>query len=276
MKRLLKFLAFIMCVTLLLSLTACGPFMSASEVKRAVKEFGTPQAQMTLSFGTSKGTKFKYVITYDLLLEKAPLTTINFINLVESDFYKNAIFERYDTANNYYLAGSYVYRKNDDSSNLRGYENPSSISIPGEFKNNNYSEPNGGYEQFSLLSLAMYHDDNVESFDSANGALIVSMASSSSESKKSLNYTNYTVFARMHSISIYVNDNDTPIYSGNEIGPIYLENMTKSSSTTSCSMTKSSGETSSVTILGSSSVPRFIFSIEMLGDADWSKLPKVD
>ena len=58
MKRLLKFLAVAMCAIMLLSLTACSPFMSSAKVKKAVKDFGTPQAEMTLTFTTSKGNNF--------------------------------------------------------------------------------------------------------------------------------------------------------------------------------------------------------------------------
>ena len=93
MKKVLSVLVLAMCIVMLLSFASCGMFMSASSVNKVVREFGTPQAQMTLSFTTSANNKFKYVITYDLLLEKTPITTINFINLVESGFYKDAIFE---------------------------------------------------------------------------------------------------------------------------------------------------------------------------------------
>lgn len=278
MKRFLKFLALAMCVMLLLlTLTSCGPFMSKASVNKAVKEFGTPQAEMTLTFTTSKGNEFKYVITYDLLLEKTPITVINFINLVENGFYDNAIFDSYDKTNNFFTAGKYAYRKNGDSSSLHGYVNVSGITMVGEFKTNKYSEPKGGYEQFFMFSLAMYHDNNAESFDAANGALIFSTASSSSENQLPLNYTNYAVFARMVSLSIYEGDSETPrTYSFGKINSIYLNNLTGQTSTTSCSMTDASGDSSSKTVLGSSSVPRFVFSIKMLGDKDWSKLPKVN
>lgn len=275
MKVLLKFLAFAMCVVLLLSLTSCGGFMSASQVRRLVSEFGTPQAQMTLSFTTAKGHKFKYVITYDLLLEKTPLTTINFINLVEDGFYNDAIFDSFNSTYNYFLAAKYAYRNISGSSH--GYVNVSGITMPGEFKTNNYREPNGGYEQFSLFSLAMYHDDNADSFDSANGTLVFSTASSESVNKKSLNYTNYSVFAKMSSLAVYEADNETPkVFEGDRIGSQYWENLTNQTSTTTCSMTKPNGDSSSVTILGSGNIPRFVFSIKMLGDKDWTKLPKVN
>lgn len=278
MKRFLQFLALAMCVVLLVSLASCGSFMSTYKVKKAVKEFGTPQAELTLSFTTSKGHKLKYVITYDLLLEKTPITTINFINLVENGFYQDAIFDSYNSTNNYYLAGRYTYRKADGAETAHGYANVSGITMPGEFKTNNYPEPNGEYERFSLFSLAMYHESDTKSFDSANGALIFSTASSSSENKKPLNYTNYAVFARAVSISIYEDNSESPrTFPIDKMNPIYLDNLTSQTTTTPCSMTNSSGDSSSVTVLGSSNVPRFVFSITMVDSGkDWSKLPKVN
>lgn len=279
MKKVLKLLAFMMCAVLLVSLTSCSGFMSASKVKKAVKEFGTPQAKMTLNFTTAKGQKFKYVIVYDLQLEKTPITTINFINLVNDGFYDNAIFESYNSSNNYFLAGRYTYRLDKDSDKFKCAENTSGITMVGEFKTNNYAEPNGGYEQFSLFSLAMYHENTAENVDSANGALIFSTASSSSEINKPLNYVNYAVFAKMVSISIYEDDSETPIvYTADQMNSLYLENLTKQTSTISCSTTTASGDSKNVTVLGrSSNTPGFVFSIEMLGEnIDWSKLPKVN
>lgn len=278
MKKVLKLLAITMCVVLLVSLTACSGFMSASQVKKVVKEFGTPQAEMTLNFTTAKGQKFKYVIVYDLQLEKTPVTTINFINLVNDGFYNDAILESYNSSNNYFLAGRYTYRNDSDSGKAKGAENVSGLTMVGEFETNNYPEPKGGYEQFSLFSLAMYHENNAESVDSANGALILSTASSSSEINKPLNYANYAVFAKMVSIAIYEGDSETPVvYSADKVNSLYLENLTKQTSTTSCSMTMADGDSKSITVLGTSNAPRFVFSIKMLGDnIDWSKLPKVN
>lgn len=283
MKKIVSFFAVAMCIVLLLlSLTACSSFMSNSQVKKVIKEFGTPQAEMSLTFTTSKGGKFKYVITYDLLLDKTPITTINFINLVESGYYDNAIFDSYNSSNNYFLAGRYTYTKTDNGS--RGYESASGLNIVGEFKTNNYSAPQDGYEQFSLFSLAMYHEAKAESFDLADGALIFSTASSSSETKKPLNYTNYAVFARMSTISIYAcktvdgveTEDLISTYPAGKVNSQYLDDLVNQTSTTTCTMTKSNGDSSSVTILGSGYVPRFVFSIKMLGDKDWTKLPKVN
>lgn len=280
MKKVLRFLALVMCATLLISLVACnGPrFMSSSKVKKLVQEFGLLQAEMTLSF-SSNNKKMKYVITYDLLLDKAPITVINFINLVNEGHYNDAILDSFNSSGSYYTGGRYAYRA-DDEDKKKVLENNSGIQIPGEFKSNGYNEPEGGYAEFFVFALAMNHTleqgkDNSENFNDANGALIFSVAST--ESGKALNYTNYAVFAKMSSISIYSGDDETPIATyDDKIGSTYLKQFTDLTSTTSCTVTTGSGDSKSVQILGSSQVPRFIFNIRMLGDKDWSKLPKVN
>lgn len=284
MKKILKILSLAMCVMLLLSLTSCGPFMSSASVNKVVKEFGTPQAEMTLKFTTSANNTYKYVFTYDLLLEKTPITVISFINLAQDGFYEDAIFDKYYPENNYFTAGKYTYRKNGDSTSLHGYHNVSGITIPGEFKTNYFKEPKGGYEQFSVFSLAMYHDNKAEYFDSANGTLIFSTASSTAEQYKSLKYTNYAIFARMVEWKVYLCKTEDGTESEKLLGSYSAEMINwyrdllvdQTSNTTSCSMTNSSGDSAPETVLGTGGIPRFIFSIKMLGDNDWSKLPKVN
>ena len=265
-----KILAVIMCVMLLVTFAACtsAGFMSASKVNRVVKEFGVPQAELTLNF-TSNRKKMTYVITYDLLLDKAPITTINFINLVNDGFYNDAIFDRYDSSSNYYLGGRYAYRKAEESSSAKGYKNESGITIKGEFKTNLYPEPKSGYAQFSMCSLAMYHGTSEDDFNAANGTLIFSTSES-----KSLKATNYAVFAAMSSIAIYADGELINKY--DNMPSTYHAQMTTLTTTTKCSMLNDNGDTESIDVLGAGGVPRFIFSIKMLGDSDWSKLPKVN
>ena len=76
----------------------------------------------------------KYIITYDLLLDKTPITTINFINLVDSGFYTNTIMDSYTTSYNYYIAGRYVYNKEATDEKIK--DNESGKTIIGEFKSN--------------------------------------------------------------------------------------------------------------------------------------------
>ena len=267
----------IMCVLLLVTFAACTgtSFMSAAKVNRAVKEFGTPQAQLTLNFN-SNSKKMKFVITYDLLLDKAPISVINFINLVENtDFYKDAILDSYDSTYHYYTAARYSYREvtqEDGKTTKKGYENNSGITMVGEFKSNNYSEPKSGYEQFSMFSLAMYYSGKADDFNSANGALIMSTSKTDT-----LNANNYAVFARAVSVTIYEGDEDAEpkTFPADRMSSAYLDQMVKQSTTTNCTMLLAGGDSKSQQVLGTTGVPRFVFSIEMLGDKDWSKLPKV-
>lgn len=272
MKKVLQIMAFVMCAVLLVSLTACAApsFMSASKTQRAVKEFGTPQAKMTLNFTTGKGEKKRYEITYDLLLDKTPVTVINFINLVNDGFYQDVMFQTYNSTYNYYIAGAYSYRKLGEDTSARVRENNSGVTMIGEFKTNNFREPKGGYEPFSVFSLAMYHVNTAENFNSANGTLIFSAGATNT-----LNHTNYAVFARMNSIEIYEEESETPV--SKHLSSTYLQILTALTNTYSFNVTTASGDSEPITLLGqSSSIPRFVFSIEMLGDKDWSKLPKVN
>lgn len=266
-----KILIIVMCVVLLVCLVSCNGagFMSASRVKKAVADFGTPQAEMTLEF-TTNNKKMKYVITYDLLLDKTPITTINFINLVESGFYTNAIMDSYNSSQNYYTAGRFVYDK-DAATDEKIRDNESGKKFIGEFKTNNYSEPEGGYAQFSMFSLAMYHDGKGESFNDGNGTLIFTTSESST-----LKASNYAVFAKVNKLEIYQGDDLLNTYEGGKISSMYLDQMTKLTGKPNMKVLNSANVARDVSILGLSGTPYFVFSIKMLGDKDWTKLPKVD
>lgn len=265
-----KILAVILCALLLVTFASCtsASFMSSSKVNKLVKEYDVPQAELTLNF-TSNLKRMTYVITYDLLLDKAPITTINFIRLVENGFYNDAIFDQYKSDFNYYIAGRYAYRKADEDSSAKGYKNDSGITIAGEFKANLYPEPKSGYAQFSLCSLAMYHETGEDDFNAADGTLIFSTSKTGA-----LNAANYAVFATMKSIAIYADGELIHTYS--DLPSTYHSQMTSLSTTTQCSMLDANGDSESISVLGSGGVPRFVFSIKMLGDKNWSKLPKVN
>ena len=264
-----KVLIAVICCVLLVCLVSCNGigFMSDPQVKRVVAEFGTPQAEMTLEFKSSN-KNMKYIITYDLLLDKTPITTINFINLVDSGFYTNTIMDSYTTSYNYYIAGRYVYNKEATDEKIK--DNESGKTFIGEFKSNNYGEPNGGYAQFSMFSLAMYHDSKGDAFNDGNGTLIFSTSDS-----VTLNSNNYAVFAKMNKIQIYQDDNLLSTYTDGKINGMYLDLMTKLTGRPTMKVVNSANETRNEQILGSGTTPYFVFSIKMLGDKDWSKLPKV-
>lgn len=271
MKKFLRVLALVMCAMLLFSLVACnGPkTISASKAKRLIDKYGIPQAQLTLNF-TSNGKKMKYVITYDLLMDKTPTTVVNFINLVENKFYDNVIFQTYNSSQNFYRAAGYSYRE-DSEGKSKVVENVSGITIPGEFESNLYSEPKGGYADFSMFSLAMYHENTADKFDSANGELIFSTGDS-----VTLNASNYAVFAKMVSLSVYTGDDETPQTYTGKISEWALTALTKINSASSCNVTTAEGDSKSVSLIHSSNIPRLVFSIEMLGGEWSSKLPKVN
>lgn len=271
-----KVLIVILCAMLLFSFAACNStgFMSASKVKKVVKELGTstPQAEMTLKF-KSNGKEMTYVITYDLLLDKAPIAVINFINLVNDGFYDNAILDSYVSQYNCYIGARYAYRA-DGEGKLEGKQNTNENTFIGEFKSNNYPEPEGGYAQFSMFSLAMYHGELATDFDSANGAFILTTSETGTR-----NANNYAVFAKMNSISIYRDDETEPLatYKDGNMSSTYLKQMKDLNGRTySIDMHAEDGTSNSVTVLGSSKIPTFVFSIKMLGNSDWSILPKVN
>ena len=289
MKKFVSIFALVMCAIMLVSLCACtGPsFMSQSKVNSLVKKYGeNPQAIMTLDF-TSNKKNMRYEITYDLLLDQAPITVVSFIKLVNDGFYQDAVISSYNSSNRYYTAGAYKYTTNEEGGSAKVMENVSSITIPGEFSSNNYPEPKKGYAKFeTLFSLAMYHESAAEDFNSANGVLVFSVAKSADEDAKKnanpLNYNNYAVFAKMSSITIYEENSDHEYvqigyYPGDRMSSTYLDTLTKLTTTTSCNIITADGTSKSESILGSSYIPRFIFSIKMADESiDWSKLPKVN
>ncbi|MCM1194742.1 MAG: peptidylprolyl isomerase [Firmicutes bacterium] len=267
-----KVLVLLMCVMLLLTFVACNSagFMSASKVKRVVNEFGTPQAQVTISF-TKNSRNFEYVIVYNLLLNKAPIAVINFIQLVEEDFYDGVIFDEYNSSYRYFVAGRYAYLPTTDDEGTETYnyyEKNSGRTFAGEFKSNKYSEPEGGYAQFSMFSLAMYHGGTADDFNSADGTLIFSTGAT--ESETSLQYTNYAVFAEMESLTVKIDGNAVGTY--RKVNATYLSHFTDSTSKSSHKIIAADNTVKEgISIMSTN----FVFSVEMMGDKDWSKLPKV-
>ena len=95
MKKLSRILIVVICVAVLLSLASCaGGFLSKAKVKSLVKEYGTPQAEVTFDY-TYNNTKTKIVFVYDLLLDKTPVAVINFIQLAESGYFDDVVIDHY-------------------------------------------------------------------------------------------------------------------------------------------------------------------------------------
>ncbi len=273
-----KVLIVSLCILMLFTCVACTPngFMSKSQTKKVYNEFGRPQAKMTINYKIGND-EVKVEAVYDLLLDKTPITVINFINLVNDGFYNDSISDKYNSTYHYLTIGKYTYEKESaDSDAYRYYYNKSGKTFVGEFASNKYPEPKlneGGYSEFSLFSLAMYYENigdsskSADYFNSANGTLILATA----DKDKLLNSENCAVFAKLNSVSVSYNGKD-PINYGDKAPATIISHLTSFTSTTSRTVyNKDNTIGDSISIMST----RVMFNIEMLGDKDWSKLPKV-
>lgn len=281
-----KFLVVLVLVLVLVTTCACTyvpstRFMSRSQVNSLVKEYGTPQAELTLSYelkdnGTTK--KFEIKLTYDLLLSQAPMSVIRFIQLAESGAYDNTVIDTYNTSSNcyYMIMGRYLYEESalEENAGKKNYyvNNALDTTFKGEFASNKYKEPSNGYAQFSLFSLAMYHDNYVSedetNFDTANGTLILAMSTT-----QTLNSNNYAVFATP--VHMVYKVNDTVLHNGKGMDSDARTNLagftTKSSSKTIYTDKSENDKLPSTTIVSQ----LVTLQVKILGDKDWSKLPKI-
>ena len=281
-----KVLLVLLCVVMLFTFTACNnnPFLSKSKVDSLVKQAGgaNPQAEMTIEYKVTKGSKtneYKIVLTYEILLDKTPITALNFIDAVVDNYYSNLLFDYNSSAYNYFIGGRYYAKQVEVEGNetnttvTKYYKTTARPTFVGEFEGNNYSDPTGatdgsGYSKFEALSLAMYHDKNTESFDKANGAIIMALRDDC------LNYKNYAVFAKMVNMVVYVDGVASPQASpenpSTEPLDWLLTNLKSYTST----------NTQVVYDVDGNELPQkqtFLtvkpcFSIKMLGNTDWAKL----
>jgi len=255
---------------MLFSLASCaGGFMSRVKVNSLVKKYGTPQAEITFDY-TYNNDKMKVVYVYDLLLDKTPVTVINFINLAESGYFNDVIINRYNSTYAYLQFGEYVYRaESSESDTYKYYENKKVPSIVGEFATNKYPEPKGGYAEFPKLALAMYHDEGTKYNDTASGSVIMRLPPQGSDSE-TLSYKNYAVFAYINSLSVSINGKDPVNYKNNM--PAYLREQLAKTNTTQRTVYTADGTDSNKLSLYATNIA---VSVKILGDHDWSKLPKV-
>ncbi len=271
----MKKLAIVLLIAVMLvTLCACNyvpstRFMPKSQVKSLVKRYERPQAEMTFHY-TADNMDVEVKVVYDLLLDKTPLATVRFIQLVNEGFYNDTFFDYYNGPSqyNYLTLGRYLEKKSIVSDKTVYLKNPSETTFKGEFKSNGYKEPEGGYAQFGILSLAMYHDawtEDNNTFDTACGYLIMST------STKTLNSDNYAVFAHLSSMSVRYDDG-TPIVQNNVRGEV-LKVLTASNNATSRTVYDDESETNSSSV----SMKRDVIKVEfkILGDYDWSKLPQI-
>lgn len=273
-----RFLVILVLIVMLFSVCACSNipstrFMSRTKVNSLVKKYGTPQAELTINY-TINNKNYEIKVTYDLLLSQAPLSVVRFIQLANEGFYDESVVDTYNSTYNYMILGRYSYKDSTVNNGKSFYVNQSAtsdVTFKGEFASNEYREPSEGYAQFSIFSLAMYHDEykneNETNFDSANGALILAT------SNKTLNSNNYAVFATMTEMSYKVGDSD-PVENKKVIADA-LANLVSFTSKTSTR--KIYTDSTEQTTIPSFSMMNQIVTIhvKILGDYDWSKLPQI-
>ena len=266
MKKVL--VAFLM-IALLVSLCACsvpaGSFMGRAQVNSLVKKYGTPQAELTIKYEAG-ADKVVVKVTYDLLLDKAPLAVTRFIQIANEGGYEDTFIDQLETTyKTYMVMGRYA---KDEVDSKKYYDLRSAdVAFAGEFESNKYRQPKGGYAEFKMFSLAMYHENVGEKFDSANGTLILSLSS-----QTRLNSADYAVFAEFQSMTVYVNEKQT--YSYTKVDPSVLANLQSFTTATSHDVYKKDNPnttTSNVKIISAEPT----LSVKILGDSDWSKLPTI-
>lgn len=237
-----KLLVIALCLVMLFTFTACSgaQFLSQSKVNDLVSKYSEdgklPQMEMTLTYKTGdNNTPMQIKVVYELLLDKAPITVISFINLLNNGRYNNVVID--SRATTYMSVGRFTYTKllpDDVADNISGDQkledrlyslNNSKSTFVGEFKNNNFkpygkvAEGDDGYAKFDMFSLAMYHDaptsksDDKEqqaeykrAYNSSNGRLMISLGTT--EKNTAPNYKEYAVFARPVSFSVAIGDGD--------------------------------------------------------------------
>ncbi|MBQ9125855.1 MAG: hypothetical protein IJY13_04265, partial [Clostridia bacterium] len=232
-----KLLVIALCLVMLLTFTACSSyqFLSNSKVNNLVEKYSEngklPQMEMTFSYETSKNsTPMQIKVVYELLLDKAPISVISFINLLNDGRYNNVVVD--SKSSNQLSIGRFTYT--EPTSDKDENSKPTEISknrlylfakadatFAGEFKNNNFkpygkvAEGDDGFTKFEMFSLAMYHEtansksndkeqqaEYKRAYNSANGRLILSLGTTQNGDAPS--YKDYAVFARPVSFSVSI------------------------------------------------------------------------
>lgn len=273
-----KVLVVIVLAVMLVSLCACSyvpadRFMSRSQVNSLAKKYDAPQAEVTLNYEVG-GKKVEVQIVYDLLLKQTPIAVIRFIQLANSGFYNESVVDNYNSTYKYLIMGRYSYK---DSAKVeegkdpekKYFANTSDTTFIGEFKSNGYKEPKEGYADFSMFSLAMFHEQSEDDtyFNTANGTLILALRN------QALSADNYAVFAHPVQITVKYGDGKPTVHTDGRIPSIILANLTSFTSKITRTVYQDATEASSNSV--SIMATRVMLTVNMLGDYDWSKLPQV-
>ena len=268
-----KVLVALLMVAVLLTLCACGvssgSFLPKSKVKSLVNEYPNPQAELTLTYTTNSKT-VEIHVTYDLLLSKAPLAVTRFVQIANEGGYEGTLVDSSNSSYRYAVMGRYAIEEVENNNKVENkYFNYRSedVTFAGEFKQNKYKAPKGGYAEFELYSLAMFHDGEAKDFDSANGAFIMDL----STEKGGLNSANYAVFAKFASMKVLTNGEVTLRETTSKNDQLYNKMLSLSGTTTRTVYDKTGENSSSIKIASD----KITISVKILGNYDWSKLPTI-
>lgn len=280
-----KVLVVLVLAVMLVSVCACSyvpstRFLSRSQVNALVKEYGIPRAEVTLSYTLKDGgveKDFEIKIIYDLLLSQTPLAVIRFIQLANEGFYDDTVLDTYHSSSpKYMILGRYAYKESAvDEGEMKFFVNKSAtsdITFKGEFAQNNYREPKAGYAETKPYSLAMYHENYVDSkntnYDTANGALMLTM-------DNYLNNKNYAVFAHMVSMSLKVGDGEAVTYPEGSVHPTAHANLA-GFTRTDRSRSIYTDETEETKAPSFTMMDQIVtVRVKILGGDNWDKLPRV-
>ena len=286
----------VLAVVMLVVFAGCNSvsFMSDKERNNLVSKYGTPQAEVVLEYTVDEEV-VTLTLTYDLLLDKAPITVVNFINLVEQGYYNaktnddgsvtSLIFDnRIQSTTNAWIAGRYTYTIDSEDKTTYRRATELDYTIAGEFVQNGYVLPveegetdeeiTDGNAKFSMFSLAMYHDNTVSDFNGASSAFFLTTDSRTTE-----NYKNYAVFAQLSKLSVEVKQGDTTVEyvkDATQVPSSVVDDFdtvldaTRSTTVTNDSADGENTSTESVTML------QYVFrivSIKMVDNNDYSTLP---
>ena len=236
-----KLLVIALCLVMLLTFSACSgtQFLSQAKVNKLVKQYSDngklPQVEMTLTYLTSKNsTPMQIKVVYELMLDKAPITVLSFINLLNEGRYDNVVIDSKSASQ--MGIGRFTYtqktEENETSKPTLGVVKDrlylfakSTATFAGEFKNNNFkpygkaAEGDDGFTKFEMFSLAMYHDvansktnskdqqnEYRRAYNSADGRLVLSLGTTALNTAPS--YKEYAVFARPVSFSVSIDGGD--------------------------------------------------------------------
>ena len=281
-----KIALIVLAVVMVLTFAGCGnaKFMSASQLKDLTNKYSAPQMEMTIEY-TRNEKVVELQLTYDLLLDKAPITVVNFINLVNDGFYNaqegtegevtSMVFDgRISSSTNAWVVGRYTLTTKGTSKTY-AVAPELDYTIKGEFLQNGWELPvdaneededvTDGNAKIDLFSLAMYHQNNVDNFDAASSAFFLTTSSTQKE-----NYKNYAVFAQLASMTVVV-DGVEVAKDVTEVPASVLDDFNSMTGTTSKTITIDEDSTETRSVL--SNVIRIV-EVKMLGTTDYSSLPR--